>query len=126
MADCLLARWFAEMDGPRYWRGAGTHCIARTDAGPIRGAKVTGQRGQVPNVFVVNVSGNPVQVSLDLGAIEPAHQVGRSTVLSSANLSDENSFAEPNKVEPRDEAFAISANPLVKTFTANSLTVLRF
>ena len=74
---------------------------------------------------VVNASDKPQQTELDLagaGKLEPA---GKALVMTSADVMDENSMEQPEKVAPRAaEVSGVSAK-FNYTFAANSITVLR-
>ena len=73
-------------------------------------------RGEVI-VKLVNGEDKPAEVKLNLSGN------ARLTVLA-GNRADENSFAEPTKVSPKESAVKLSAGKAIK-LPANSLTVLR-
>ena len=50
---------------------------------------------------------------------------GKALVLTSAGPLDENSFAAPTKIAPREEQVSVSAPSFTRTFPAHSVTVLR-
>ena len=68
-------------------------------------------------VKLVNGEDKPAEVKLNLSGN------ARLTVLA-GNRADENSFAEPTKVSPKESAVKLSAGKAIK-LPANSLTVLR-
>jgi len=74
-------------------------------------------------VDLVNASGDPTDVAVDLGEFNAAS--GTATVLTSGSLEDENSFAEPNKVAPSVEELDAGGKALRRSLPANSLTILR-
>lgn len=78
---------------------------------------------------VVNTSNSPSEAKLDLQGLTGAARTpvlqGRMTVLTGANVKDENSFENPTLVAPRDSAFGPVAPAFEHTFPARSLTTLR-
>ena len=75
-------------------------------------------------VKVVNTSADPVQTELALSGVNVSGK-GAATVLTSESAADENSLDNPAKVSPKTEAVNFSGNTLTRTFSGNSLTVLR-
>jgi alpha-L-arabinofuranosidase len=75
-------------------------------------------------IKVVNVSAAPQATTIELAGLEGQVKSATATVLTSANLDDENSFAEPNKVVPVAGPVDPSAR-FRHTFPANSATVLQ-
>lgn len=78
-------------------------------------------------VKLVNPTATPVDLALNLKNFAP--KSGRLITLSSANGTDENSMAEPNKVAPRERDYPISAQALkqfhVPPFSLNILRLKR-
>jgi alpha-L-arabinofuranosidase len=90
------------------------HAVAGTD-------KKTGEI----IVKVVNASEQPVEAVLELkGASLPASDA-RAIVLTSGSPADENDFATPTKVSPKQETIRVSGTKIQWTFAADSVTILR-
>jgi alpha-L-arabinofuranosidase len=76
-------------------------------------------------VKVVNASDKPIETVLELkGSSLPAGDA-RVTVLTSGSPDDENSFDAPTKVSPREETLRVGGKDIIRTFPANSVTILR-
>lgn len=79
---------------------------------------------------VVNTAAEQAEVKLDLrgisGSAQPAPALqGRLTLLTGADLRDENSFENPDKVAPRETAFGPIQPVFEHSFPPRSLTILR-
>lgn len=74
----------------------------------------------------INASANPQTITLELRGGKPGKIKGRAIVLTSKNARDENSFAKPERIVPREESFAVDAPNFTRTFPANSVTILRW
>ncbi len=74
---------------------------------------------------VVNAAGAPAETEIELGGATSVARKARAVVLTSASPDDENSFAEPQKVAPREETIANAGPAFRHTFPAYSVTVLR-
>ena len=72
---------------------------------------------------VVNGSGRSQPVNLEITGATVAPN-GEATVLTSANLTDTNSLAEPMKVAPKTESASGFSGKFTRTFPAYSTTVL--
>jgi alpha-L-arabinofuranosidase len=74
-------------------------------------------------VKVVNITGQPQDASIGLKG-GPVGFTARATVLASENPSDENSFAQPDKVEPRESDLGSVNSPFQYSFKPYSITIL--
>ncbi|MFZ1936593.1 MAG: alpha-L-arabinofuranosidase C-terminal domain-containing protein [Thermoguttaceae bacterium] len=74
---------------------------------------------------VVNGANVPVAANLDFAGAKAISAETKISTLASASQQDENSFAEPLKVSPKDSTLETPAPQFDCTFPANSLTVLR-
>lgn len=74
---------------------------------------------------VVNATVQPVSAQLHLVGAGRIAEAGLATVLTSANLADENSIAQPRKVAPREEKLRGVAAEFGHVFPPASFTVLR-
>ncbi len=74
---------------------------------------------------IVNTASAPTETTIDLEGVAQLSGPTRAIVLTSEKPSDENSLAEPRKVAPRTEEFALSGPRFTRSFPGNSLTVLR-
>jgi alpha-L-arabinofuranosidase len=74
---------------------------------------------------VVNGANVPVAANLDFAGAKAISTETKISTLASASQQDENSFAEPLKVFPKDSTLKTPAPQFDCTFPANSLTVLR-
>jgi len=73
---------------------------------------------------VVNASAEPQATAIELIGLQGKVKSATATVLTSADLDDENSFAEPNKVGPVVRPVDNAAAQFSHTFPAFSVTVL--
>jgi alpha-L-arabinofuranosidase len=76
-------------------------------------------------VKIVNTAATPVKTTLDLKGATNLTGDGRIIVLTSENALDENTLEVPAKVKPKTESVKFSGTKLVRSFQANSLTILR-
>jgi alpha-L-arabinofuranosidase len=74
---------------------------------------------------VVNASGQPLGTAVELRGAKEAAVKGKAITLTGAGPLEENSFATPDKIAPREEALKASAPTFTRTFPAHSVTVLR-
>jgi alpha-L-arabinofuranosidase len=74
---------------------------------------------------VVNASTKPLDTAVELRGAKAAALRGKALVLASTGPLDENSFATPEKIAPREEKVAVDAPTFSRTFPAHSVTVLR-
>jgi alpha-N-arabinofuranosidase len=74
---------------------------------------------------VVNATGLPREVRINLAGAKQIAKSGKAYVLASPDLKAENSLDEPMKVAPVEQSFVIPSDEFAFTLAANSLTVLR-
>ncbi len=74
---------------------------------------------------IVNATEQTVEADIDLAGARKVKSRAESTVLTSSQLTDENSLAEPRKVSPVNARFKVSGATFRHAFPARSLTVLR-
>lgn len=74
---------------------------------------------------VVNASGQPLETAVDLRGAKSSDLRGKVITLSGSGPLDENSFAAPDKITPREKAISLSAPTFARIFPAHSVTVLR-
>ncbi len=74
---------------------------------------------------VVNTAAGPTETTIALEGVARFSGPARAIVLTSEKPTDENSLAEPRKVAPRTEEFALSGPRFTRAFPGNSLTILR-
>jgi alpha-L-arabinofuranosidase len=74
----------------------------------------------------INYSSDPQPASLDLSSFNVARPKAQLTLLTSAQLNDNNSLETPTKILPVTSEVTLSGNTLSHQFPANSFTVLRF
>lgn len=75
-------------------------------------------------VKLVNTSATAQEVNVDLKGTKLASK-GTITTLTSPNLQDENSFANPKKISPTETAFKLKNNKAQTSLPAYSVTVLK-
>jgi alpha-L-arabinofuranosidase len=75
-------------------------------------------------VKVVNASARTQETEIDLGGVKGVRSA-TATVLTSANLGDENSFEVPTKVAPKSSAFPVKGTKFRYPFQPHSVTILR-
>ena len=81
------------------------------------------KRGEVV-LAVVNV-GAAQQGRVELAGGLTTKSSGKALILTSAKVTDENSFEEPKRVIPREESFSVGTSPFEYTFPEHSFTILR-
>lgn len=74
---------------------------------------------------VVNADNNSTSIKIDLKGAGKLPANATAIVLTSTSSLDENTLEEPNKVSPKIESLSISGNTITKTFSGNSLTIIR-
>src|SRR6185503_1145518 len=74
---------------------------------------------------VVNGANAPAEVKLDFTGVQKIASSAEVFTLAGNSGSDENTFADPNKILPKESQLEIAAPQFNHTFPANSLTVLR-
>ncbi len=74
---------------------------------------------------IVNPRPEPLETEVRLDGIVRIAGPATTTVLTSANPADENSFDNPVKVAPKASSLSLNGPRFQYTFAANSLTVLR-
>jgi alpha-N-arabinofuranosidase len=115
-----------------YGRNRGTRVLPIT----ADGAAPTGTQGLYASaaldekageiiVKLVNTTGSarPVRLTIS-GAASPSARAGRAIVMT-ADLTARNSFEEPTKVAPVEEAVTLSSSATGRELPPHSLTVLR-
>ncbi|MBW3625352.1 MAG: alpha-L-arabinofuranosidase, partial [Armatimonadetes bacterium] len=90
------------------------HAVAGTDGGA--GETV---------IKVVNAGGQPVETALRLRGAEAVAERGTALVMRASGPMEENSFASPTNVAPREETIRVPSPAFTHTFPAYSVTVLR-
>ena len=75
-------------------------------------------------VKLVNTSATAQEVNVDLKGTKLASK-GTITTLTSPNLQDENSFANPKKISPTEAAFKLKNNKAQTSLPAYSVTVFK-
>ena len=76
-------------------------------------------------VKVVNSAAGSTETEIDLKGPRRSAGTAHANVLTSASPLDENTLDEPSKVTPKTETLTISGNRFIRSFPANSFTVLR-
>jgi alpha-N-arabinofuranosidase len=76
-------------------------------------------------VKLVNYSGSPRPVSINLAGAKGLAKTGRAQTMASADLQAQNSLQEPKKLSPQASTFAVQGSTLTYTLAPNSFTVLR-
>ncbi|MDP4270585.1 MAG: T9SS type A sorting domain-containing protein, partial [Bacteroidota bacterium] len=74
---------------------------------------------------VVNPNTTDYRTTINLKNASASRVSGTASVLTSANISNENSFASPNYIVPVNSAIDTLGSALNYTFKANSVTVLK-
>jgi alpha-N-arabinofuranosidase len=74
---------------------------------------------------VVNGGKSAMSAKVNLAGIKSVVSLATVFTLASAGQRDENSFAEPKKISPKETQLKIKSPQFEYTFPANSLTVLR-
>jgi alpha-L-arabinofuranosidase len=73
----------------------------------------------------INLSPEPVDAAINITGAAGIAPQGQLTVLTSANLSDNNSLEHPTQVQPVMTDIAIAGSKLTQQFSPRSLTILR-
>ena len=76
-------------------------------------------------VKLVNYSGSPRAVKINLAGAKGLGKTGRAQTMASADLQTQNSLQAPKKLAPQESTFAVSGTTLSYTLAPNSFTVLR-
>jgi alpha-N-arabinofuranosidase len=76
-------------------------------------------------VFLANPYAEPRIATIEFRGAAQTTAQAHVTVLTGANADDANSFEEPRRIAPRDEALAAALPSFTRSLPANSLTVLR-
>ncbi len=74
---------------------------------------------------VVNATEQAVEAEIHLAGARKVKSNAQATMLTSAQLTDENSLAEPRKVSPVNTRLKVSGPVFRHPFPARSLTVMR-
>jgi alpha-L-arabinofuranosidase len=74
---------------------------------------------------VVNASSQSLETQIDLNGAGIFTGSGKAIVLTSASPLDENTLENPMKVSPKDEELIISGDTITRSFSGNSLTIIR-
>jgi alpha-L-arabinofuranosidase len=73
----------------------------------------------------VNLSPEPVDAAINVTGAPDISSKGQLTLLTSANLSDNNSLEDPTHVQPVTTEISLTEPKFTREFPAHSLTVLR-
>ncbi|MEN6425471.1 MAG: alpha-L-arabinofuranosidase C-terminal domain-containing protein [Phycisphaerales bacterium] len=76
-------------------------------------------------VKAINTASDPVAATLSLQSLDRIRPDAAVTVLTSADLSDNNSLDEPNRVAPAESRITTPAGKFAHEFPGHSLTILR-
>ena len=87
-------------------------------------ASLDAQSGEVI-LKVVNAAASPRDVRFNLAGAKQVGKNGKALVLANSDLKSENSLAEPMKVAPVEQPFAVPAGEFAFNLAPYSLTVLR-
>jgi alpha-L-arabinofuranosidase len=74
---------------------------------------------------VVNTGSQPKSATIHLRGVSRVAPTAKAIVLTSASPDDENSFAEPAKVSPKEETVTDAAETFTRDLPGNSVTILR-
>lgn len=83
------------------------------------------QKAEEVILKIVNATEQAVEAEIDLAGTRKVKSRAQATVLTSSQLTDENSLAEPRKVSPVSVRLKVSGPVFRHPFPARSLTVLR-
>jgi alpha-L-arabinofuranosidase len=100
----------------------------KLDAGDVARLFVSATRDTASGeviLKVVNGANTPVAANLDFAGARKISSTAKICTLAGTSPQDENSFAEPLKVSPKDSQLKTPTPQFDCTFPANSLTVLR-
>lgn len=98
---------------------------AANDQPRFYASSVRDQKTEEVILKVVNATEQAVEADLNLAGAHKVKSTAQTTVLTSAQLADENSLAEPRKVSPVNTRIKVGGASFHHTFPARSLTVLR-
>jgi alpha-L-arabinofuranosidase len=98
---------------------------ARTSVKSLCASAARDERSGDIIIKVVNTSFESLQTQLDLRGAGKLSGNGKAIVLSSASPEDENTVEEPAKVSSKTESLIISGNTITRSFSGNSLTIIR-
>jgi alpha-L-arabinofuranosidase len=73
----------------------------------------------------INLSPEPIEAAINITGAAGITPQGQLTVLTSANLSDNNSLEHPTQIQPVTTEISLTEPRLTREFPAHSLTVLR-
>ncbi|WP_035564999.1 alpha-L-arabinofuranosidase C-terminal domain-containing protein [Hymenobacter sp. IS2118] len=76
-------------------------------------------------VKLVNYATTPRAVKVNLAGAKKVGKSGTAQVMASDDLSTMNTIAEPTRLTPKEEKFAVSGSTVSYTLAPNSFTVLR-
>jgi alpha-L-arabinofuranosidase len=76
-------------------------------------------------VKAINIGSSPVTATLDLRGTERVGPQATVTVLTSANLSDNNSLEQPDRVSPSEGRIRLAGPRFDHEFAGHALTILR-
>jgi alpha-L-arabinofuranosidase len=124
-------RWYdirIELQGNRikcYLDGQLIHDVVYPELKPLfASASRVQDTGEVV-LKVVNVSASDLTTAVTLNGVSTVQSPGTQIILTSQNVTDENSFAEPTKVSPATTTIDVEQPAFQHVFPADSLTVLR-
>ncbi len=124
-------KWYdirVELAGPKircFLDGKPVHEIKTPE---VRALYAVASRSNARNeviLKVVNVGGKAMPVRVGIRGLAAAVASARANVLASEDPFVENSLAEPRKIAPVCEPFAVTSGSFERTFPANSVTVVR-
>ncbi len=76
-------------------------------------------------LWVVNPSSRAIPATIELHGLAAVGPQATATLLTSESPTDRNSFAQPDRVVPREESLALDGPDFHRTFAAYSATLLR-
>jgi alpha-L-arabinofuranosidase len=100
------------------------HNVNKGSAETLFASAANDERNSEIIVKVVNAASKPVEANLALVGTKSVKD-GTVTLLTSANLNDENSLDNPRKVAPVVKKLDLPGSTFTHTFPANSVSVLR-
>ncbi len=75
-------------------------------------------------IKLVNTTSIAQEVNIEFKGAKLASK-GTKTTLTSSNLNDENSFANPKKISPKQEEIKANINRVLSSLSANSLNIIK-
>ena len=75
-------------------------------------------------IKLVNTTSIAQEVNIEFKGAKLASK-GTKTTLTSSNLNDENSFANPKKISPKQEEIKANVNRVLSSLSANSLNIIK-